>query len=149
MKTKSSLPFALVAITAMILTPQTARAGHREDKIFAAVGGLIGGVIIGKNIERNRQPTYHHQPESRVIVVQSHSTCPPPPRGYWQETRTKVWVASCWTETRNEWGHRVKVWQPGHYTYQTTRVWVSGGNGYAGYYDNHYTQPAPRRYSRY
>ncbi|MFH1497180.1 MAG: hypothetical protein ABII82_05070 [Verrucomicrobiota bacterium] len=127
MKTKSTLLLALTAITAMTFAPQTALAGHREDKVALAIGGLIGGIIIGKNIERHRQPA-HCPPPSRVIVVQPHHrnvpACPPPPpSGYWQETQTRAWVPARWVDTY-DCGRRVRVWQQGHYTYQTSRVWV-------------------------
>lgn len=125
MKTKSTLLLALTAVTAMTFAPQTALAGHREDKVAIAIGGIIGGVLIGKHLERDRQRDHCPPPSSRVIVVQPAPACPPPPpSGYWQETRTQVWVPSQWVESYDDCGRRVRFWQQGHYEWQTSRVWV-------------------------
>ncbi len=127
MKTKSTLLLALTAVTAMTFAPQTALAGHREDKVAIAIGGIIGGVLIGKHLERNREPrvVQHCEPAPRVVVVQRAPACPPPPpSGYWQETRTQVWVPSQWIESCDNYGRRTRTWQQGHYEWQTTRVWV-------------------------
>jgi hypothetical protein len=125
MKTTSLL--ALVALSTAALLPATAQA-RSGDKALAAVGGFIGGVIVGAHLDRGDR--YHHQP-----VVVEH--CPPPasvvvidrhPRhhrhGYWQESTVRVWVPARQYVTVDRWGRRVHQYEPGHYEYRTERVWV-------------------------
>lgn len=56
---------SLLAASALLFAPKPAAAG---DKELAAIGGFIGGLIIGSQLDRN-----HHE---RVVVRPS---CPRPP----------------------------------------------------------------------
>lgn len=103
---------ALATATAFSLAPKPAYAG---DKEWAAVGGLIGGLIIGSAIADSRDA------RTTVVVRDGPDRCDD---GYWKEVRVKVWVDGCW-ESRYDCGRRIRVYVPGYYTYRTDRVWVA------------------------
>lgn len=135
----------ITVVTALALTALTApaHAGHREDKVAAAVGGLIGGIIIGSHLDRG-----HDRGRHEVPVV----SCPPPdrhhggttviinhgprhqPSGYWQEVTERVWVPRQRIVSVDSCGRRVVTYTGGCYEYRTSRVWVETGRGgrYAG-----------------
>lgn len=106
---------ALTAATALSFAPKPAYAG---DKEWAAVGGLIGGLIIGSAISEAR---HHDAPRTTTVIVRDNDRCDD---GYWREVQVRTWVDGCW-ETRYDCGRRVRIFTPGHYVYRTDRVWVS------------------------
>jgi hypothetical protein len=121
---KPTLLLALTTLTTAAVLPNTA-AADRGDKVLAAVGGFIGGVIVGTHLDRDSHHHYHDAP----VMVES---CPPPrfdrhpPRrhGYWEETTVRVWVPGRTVWTVDHCGRSVRRYEPGHYEYRRERVWV-------------------------
>lgn len=110
----------LTAATALTLTPKSAFAG---DKEWAAVGGFLGGLIVGSAINDSRHDSYSHR-TSTVIVNDRDDRCYDRPEGYWKDVSVRTWVPACW-EVRYECGRRIRVYVPGYYAYRTERIWVS------------------------
>jgi hypothetical protein len=121
MKTLTTLS-SILAAGALALAPKPAMAGNDG---LAALGGFVGGVIVGASIERHPAPVVVAGPPAcypapRVIVA----PCPPPsPEGYWKEVTVRTWVPECWA-TRYDHGRHVRYFVPGHYEFRTDRVWV-------------------------
>lgn len=109
----------LAALGGLILAPAPARA---HDKTLAAIGGFIGGVIVGSSIEHSRPgpqycgPDYDRGP--RVAV--SYGA---PRHGYWRVVTIKTWVPARWV-VFHDYGHKVRRYEPGYFRYRTERVWV-------------------------
>lgn len=132
----------LLTLTASLATlgslASPAKAGDRGDKVAAAVGGFIGGVLVGSAFERDRGPRVVHAPPPPVcpppVVV---CPPPPPPSGYWRDVSDRVWVPARWVVTY-DCGRPVRNYVPGYYDVRTRRVWVDtcapvhGGYAYAG-----------------
>ena len=145
MKLPPLLAFATLATVAIL--PRPAAAG--SDEALAAVGGFIGGVIVGAHIERHDRPNWHdrydrrdrhdrggwhdrrdrrdwhdrrdhHDRRGPIIIDRG----PHHRSGYWTERTVRVWVPerSVWSVDR--WGRRVRHCEPGHYEYRRERVWV-------------------------
>jgi hypothetical protein len=129
MKTKlAALALALVTLLALA-TPKTARANDTG----AALGGFIGGVIVGSVLADQ-----HRGPDAVVIEAgyrdygHHHH---PAPRGYWRDVHTRVWVPGFWTMERDHWGRPYRRYVEGHYEMRRDRVWVAYDNH--GRYDRH------------
>jgi hypothetical protein len=130
MKITSFLPLATLSTAALLPGTVQARSG---DKALAAVGGFIGGVIVGAHLDRGDR----YDRRAPVVV----EACPPPAvvyyntphsprRGYWQDSTVRVWVPARTVVTVDRWGRRIHHYEPGHYAYRTDRVWVeSRGRG--------------------
>ena len=118
---------ALAALTSPV------RAGDRGDKVAAAIGGFIGGVIVGSHLDRD-----HRRPGPEVcpppVVVVRDDDCPP--AGYWDHVRTRVWVPARWVMSYDSCGRRVRTQVGGYYEYRTERVWVDAGRGHGRYSDH-------------
>lgn len=76
------MTFALRSIALAVAIAATAMLGFTSDShagsAGAAVGGFVGGLIVGGALNPNRPPTYSPAP---VYVV------PAQPRCYWQTER--------------------------------------------------------------
>lgn len=113
MKILASL--SLLAAGALAFAPATARAGNDG---LAAVGGFIGGLIVGTSLDHGHRSghghDYHHH---------AH------PGGYWKEISVRTWVPGYWTYEGHRHGHRHghgrRYYVEGCYAYRTERVWVS------------------------
>src|SRR5690606_12644140 len=81
MKTKL-IALALAGATALSLTPKPAVAGNKE---IAAIGGFIGGLIVGSVINDR-----HHDSRHSTVIVDHHHDRGP--SGYWKEVTVKTWV---------------------------------------------------------
>lgn len=105
---------ATAALATAAALPQPARADH--DNALAAIGGFIGGVIVGSHID-------HHDRYDAPPAV-----CPPPryeaPRGHWEDRQVRVWVPAHTEVSYDRCGVRIVHTRPGFYTYRTDRVWV-------------------------
>jgi hypothetical protein len=110
---------ALIAATAVSLTPTPAKAG---DKEWALVGGLVGGLIIGSAINESRHSADYPARTTTVIVDGRNDGCDD---GYWKEVSVRVWVPGCWVIERSRHGHSYRRYLDGHYEFRTNRVWVS------------------------
>lgn len=106
----------LVAVAALAFAPKPAQAGDRE---IAAIGGFIGGLIVGSVINDHRD---HN--DATVIVHDRGPGHYHQERGYWKEVTVRHWVPDTW-EYRYEYGRRIRVFVPGHWVMRRDRVWVA------------------------
>ncbi|MBI5422553.1 MAG: hypothetical protein HZA32_00605 [Opitutae bacterium] len=126
MKTKlTTLALALVTLFALA-TPQTAKANDTG----AAIGGFIGGVIVGSVLADN-----HRGPDTVVVEAgyRDGYRCEAP-RGYWRDVHTRVWVPGFWTMERDHWGRPYRRYVEGHYEVRAERVWIAYNDH--GYHNN-------------
>lgn len=121
---------ALFAVTAaLILAPAPAKAGG--DEAVAAVGGFIGGLIVGSSINNDRHDHGRYDDRSgvhvstRIVVGRNHRHHHN--HGYWEWNRVRVWVPGAWVVRFDDCGRRVRHFERGHYEYRRERVWVSTG----------------------
>jgi hypothetical protein len=122
MKTKITA-LALLSVAALSFAPKPAHAG---DKELAAIGGFIGGVIVGSVLNKGHTDVYC--PPAPPVVVVHHDRRHG--HGYWHENRVKVWVPARWVYERDRRGHSVKRYVAGYYDYRTERVWVATSHGH-------------------
>lgn len=129
---------SLLAVSALLFAPKPAAAG---DKEIAAIGGFIGGLILGSHINHE----HHHRPP----VVEAPA-CPPPSvvvyesGGVWDYRPTRVWIAPRWIVTYDDCHRPVRRYIAGHYETRHERVWVArrsshnlhGHHSNAHYYGN-------------
>jgi len=131
MKNKIIALTATLATLAALASP--VRAGDRGDKVAVAIGGFIGGVIVGSNLDR------HDRRPAHVVV------CPPPPPvchervvvvgggrwdGYWDDVTTRIYVPARWVVGVDSCGRRFRTQVGGGYEYRTQRVWVDSHRGH-------------------
>lgn len=112
MKMKVRNTLALIALAAAVALPHTAQAGDKER---ALIGGLIGGIIIGKALDNGHRD--HHV----SVSYRSTSYC----GGYWEWRTVRSWVPGYYERSCDRYGRTRKVWVTGHYDYRKERVWVS------------------------
>lgn len=145
MKTKLILPLVALATLASFTVP--AHASSRSDKAALAIGGFIGGVIVGSHLDKNSSRHHGH-----VTHVQS---CPPPvsyghghgrghtrviiqhgpsrPSGYWTNVTERVWIPRERIVSYDDCGRRTIRLVGGYYETYTRRVWIAQGHPrYAG-----------------
>lgn len=124
MKNKLLTVTATIATIAALALP--AQASNRSDKVAAAVGGFIGGIILGSHLDRHDHgpaPVVVCPPEPEVVVVGGHS------HGYWETVSRRVWVPARWVVTVDSCGRRVRRQVGGCYETRTERIWVGHGHG--------------------
>lgn len=124
----------ITALGGFVLTPQTARA---DDKALAAIGGFIGGVIVGSTINHSHPGPEYCEPGyggGDQIVIR-HG---PRHRGYWKQIAVRTWVPGRWVMHYDNCGRRFRHFERGYYTFHTEYVWVSG-RGYRD--DRQYDDP--------
>ncbi len=124
MKAISTL--TLIAVIAAFATPNTAKAGNKEEAI---IGGIIGGLIIGAVIADDDCDTQ--------VSVGYHNNRYSNDHGYWKWVSVKTWVPGYYERSCDRHGHVRKVWISGHYSWTKEKVWVSAGHhnyrGHEGY----------------
>lgn len=127
---------SLFGAAALAVTPAPAKA---DSEGVAALGGFLGGLIVGRIIDG---PDHHRHHGPSVSVEVSHRShgysgrydrhdrhdrydrhARHPSHGYWDTVRVKVWIPGYWT-TRYERGCKVRHHVPGRYEWRTERVWV-------------------------
>lgn len=113
------IALSLITVTALSLAPKPAVAG---DKEWAAIGGFIGGVIIGNAISDSHRSSYP-PPRSTTVIV--NDRCDDGRDGYWKTVSVRVWVPGYWVEERRHFGRSCRSYVAGHYEYRHDRVWVS------------------------
>ncbi|MBI2512798.1 MAG: hypothetical protein HYV96_12540 [Opitutae bacterium] len=132
MKTKlTALALALVTLFALA-TPKTAKANDAG----AAIGGFIGGVIVGSVLADQ-----HRGPDAVVVETgygyhRGSDRCDEP-RGYWRDVHTRIWIPGGWIVERDHWGRHCRRYIEGHYEIRTERVWVAANDYGHGRYDRH------------
>lgn len=111
--------FASLAAAAIALmsSPTAAEARHDHDEVVAAIGGFVGGVIVGSAIDGNN-------PSAHVEVSYGHDHGRHR-HGHWEMRRVRVWVPGHWTYVDRDCHRPRKVWVPGRYEYRRDRVWVA------------------------
>ncbi len=123
----------LSGLTAFVLVVNAPKA-QAGDEAIAAIGGLIGGILIGSAIDNHhdhyaRDRYYDRGPRTKVVVRTSHRH-----GGYWKYTRIKTWVPGHWVREYDDCGNRRKYWVEGHYTYRKKKVWVR--NSYSRHHNH-------------
>ena len=105
---------AIIAIAAFAFANQP--SAQADDKTRAIIGGVIGGIIIGKALEKD-----HHS----HVEVGIHSSSGHRGQGYYKWVSVRVWVPGSYHYHYDDCGHRYKVWSRGYYTTERRKVWVS------------------------
>jgi hypothetical protein len=109
------------------LAPAPARAG---DEVAAAIGGFIGGVIVGAHLgdrehrdHRPPPPVYDRRPGrgGHVVVVPDRHR---DRGGYWDWREVRVWIPGRHETSFDHRGRCVRVWVPGYHEVRRERVWV-------------------------
>jgi|UniRef100_UPI004048F681 hypothetical protein len=120
MKTLATV--SLLAASALILAPKPAAAGDRE---IAAIGGFIGGLIVGSNLNHNQPycPPVVSDPTRGPVVVYGSG-------GYWQTSCVQVWISPTWTVVYDNYRRPVRRFVPGHYESRNNRVWVASNRNF-------------------
>jgi hypothetical protein len=120
---KLVLTTLVAALSGVFAAPTTARAGDGE--VVAAIGGFIGGVIVGSTIDRDHD---HRHDRGGAVHVEvrtgRHGHGHGHRHGYWDTTRVRVWVPGRWVVTYDRCGERVRYFERGRYEWRRERVWV-------------------------
>ena len=137
MKTKTTA-IAFILLLALVARPTPVRAG---DEALAALGGFLGGVIVGTVINdrddhrtiivrggsgrHDRYDRYdrHDRYDRRDSYGRGHQ-----PAGRWEYRTVRKWVPGHWTIVRDRCGDRRRVWNDGYHVRTQIRVWVSFGD---------------------
>ena len=116
----ASFVAALGGITA---TPSTAKAGN---EVAAAIGGFIGGVIVGTAVnDRDHCPPPRFDQDryprrgGRVIIETG-----PRGHGHWKWIEVRTWVPGYHSFSYDRCGRRFRTWIPGHQEIRRERLWV-------------------------
>ncbi len=113
---KMPVIIALCITAALALAP----AAHAGKKERAAIGGFIGGLIVGHALNQHQ---YSHPVHETVVVYDHHPRHAP--AGYWQENRVKVWVPGYWASRIDRCGTRDRYYISGRHEWRIERVWVA------------------------
>jgi len=110
----------VAALTGVVGAPKTAHADG--DEVAAAIGGFIGGLIIGSNIDRDHGHRGGHVDVDVGFEVSSgrhyHR------HGYWEIRTVRVWVPGRWVVSYDRCGNRHRYFERGHHEHRRERVWV-------------------------
>lgn len=107
-----SMWFSVLLGGAVIATPHSACAG---DEGWAALGGFLGGVLIGQSASCVPRTVIHRD----VIVESRPSVC-----GHYEWVEERYWIPGRYVVERDRCGRRTRVWEPGRYAYRKVRVWT-------------------------
>jgi len=118
------------ALATLAFAPSPARAGG--DEAAAALGGFIGGVIVGSALDNDHHHHGRFEDHGRAhvstrIEVRSRSHHSHHDHGYWSSNRVRVWVPGVWVVRYDDCGRRFRHFERGHYEHQRQRVWVRTG----------------------
>lgn len=117
----------IAALSAVGVAPQTAAA--RDSEVLAALGGFIGGVIVGSHIDDDHYHasiSYRHVDRdygTHVVVGTGRGSH----RGYWKWVTVRTWVPGHWVIRSDERCRRIRSFQRGYYKNRRERVWVAAG----------------------
>jgi hypothetical protein len=118
---KKIAAITLLTVGAVALAPVSAHAGSKER---AAIGGFIGGLILGHAISESHRSSCPPAPAPVVVYDSRRDDCD----GYWTENRVKVWVPGHWV-VRDDCGRRTRIYVAGRHEWRTERVWVATTRG--------------------
>lgn len=137
MNTKT-IVLASILLLGLIARPTTARAG---DEALAALGGFIGGVIVGTVINdhdddrtviiHGRSDRYdRHDRYDRYDSYDRNGRYDRGhrPNGQWEYRTIRKWVPGYWVIEHDRYGDRRRVWIEGRHVRTQVRVWVSFGD---------------------
>lgn len=134
MNTKT-IVLASILLLGLIARPTTVRAG---DEALAALGGFIGGVIVGTVI--------NDHDDDRTVIIRGNSGRRDRydrydrhdrydrndrghrPSGHWEYRTVRKWVPGYWTTVHDRCGDRRRVWIEGRHVRTQVRVWISFGD---------------------
>lgn len=119
---KKHLIVALCAVAALTFVPVT----HAGSKERAAIGGFVGGLIVGHALSKHSPPPVYHE---TVSYDRHHRSA----RGHWEINRVKVWVPAHWSVRIDRYGTRVRHYVAGRYEWRTERVWVAYAPSHRGH----------------
>ncbi len=124
----------LSGLTAFVLVFNAPKA-QAGDEVIAAIGGLIGGILIGSAIDSHHghyaSDGYRNRNHGTSVVIQTNHGR----RGHWKYIRVKTWVPGHWVRDYDDWGNRHKHWVQGHYTHRKNKVWV--GDRHSRHHNRH------------
>lgn len=109
------------AVCGLTFTPRPAKAG---DETLAAIGGFIGGVIVGSSIHDDRPSRHHDRGHSgfdrpRIVIrADLHR------QGYWKWVEVRTWIPGHWIIGIDDCGRRHRTWVRGRHELRRERVWV-------------------------
>jgi hypothetical protein len=121
----------IAALGAATFASQTARAG--DEEVLAAIGGFIGGVIVGSQANHHACPppvVADCAPRPEVGVAVTFGSYRQAPRGYWEWVTVRTWVPGRWVVAYDGCGRRVHSFERGRYEHRRERVWVEAGDGH-------------------
>jgi hypothetical protein len=95
-------------------------AGQAGDEGWAALGGFLGGTILGE-VFHGHHGHHGHQGGHTVVVEEHHYV---QPAGHYEYEKREVWHEGYYSYEYDRCGRRIRVWNPGYYTYTTVKVWV-------------------------
>jgi len=84
---------------------------------FAALLAVTAGAV-------HAAPGYYYNATPRYY--EPAPVYAPADRGHWENVTTRSWVPAHWEVRRDQWGREVRVFERGHETFLTNRVWVDG-----------------------
>jgi hypothetical protein len=105
----------VAALSGSTVAPQTASA-HDHGNVAAAIGGFIGGLIVGSSVRDHDDVRV----ERRVIIRDDCDR----PSGYWGWNEFRVWVPGQWSYGFDDCGRRYRYFERGHYEIRRERVWI-------------------------
>jgi hypothetical protein len=121
----------VAALSGVFAAPKMAHAGG--DEVAAAIGGFIGGVIVGSSMDDDDGRDYdrrgvHVGTRIEISSGRDHHRGRyghDHRHGYWDWTRVRVWVPGRWVVSYDHCGNRVRHFERGHHEWRRERVWVS------------------------
>lgn len=127
----------VAALSGVLVAPQSAEA--KDSDVLAALGGFIGGVIVGSQIDDGHVHTrvsYRHHGrhhDTRVVVHDGYGHR----NGYWKWVTVRTWVPGHWVVRFDDCGRRVRYFERGHYIHRKERVWISARHDRRGRWDRY------------
>lgn len=116
----------------LLFAPQPVRAD--DSDVVAAVGGFIGGLIVGSALDddHHHYDLHHGAPvhvSTRIVIGggHGHHHHHHHRHGHWEWTRVRVWVPGHWVVREDYCGRRIRYFEPGRHVYRRERVWIAGG----------------------
>jgi hypothetical protein len=130
----------LSGLTAFVLVINAPKA-QAGDEAIAAIGGLIGGILIGSAIDDHHYASDGHYRRNHgpsVVIQTNHGR-----RGHWKYVRVRTWAPGHWVRDYDDCGNGRKYWVQGHYTHRKNKVWV--GDRYSRHNNRHNSYSNHRR----
>jgi hypothetical protein len=108
--------------------PQACLAGGRGNEGWAALGGFVGGLIVGNSRCAPPPACYYPPPVvyTPVVVERPVIIERPVETGYYRYEERQVWEPGRWVYERDYCGNRIRTWVPGCYRTVQVKTWVPG-----------------------